>query len=50
MANQVEIRITCDEFYTADFLRALANSIEAADGNLTGFETEHGIAEVQQPA
>lgn len=44
--EQVYITITCDEGYTADFLRQLANELEESETMDRTFETFHGIAEV----
>lgn len=46
--RQIEIRITCDDGYTADFLRELANHIEERDEDDFDFEYEsfHGCAEI----
>ena len=47
MEEQVIIRITADTYFTPDFLRQLANEIEAQEEqNDFAFETENGIAEV----
>lgn len=50
MEEEVTIRISCDKYFAPDFLRQLANEIESRDGSyaadLTDFETEHGIAEI----
>ena len=46
MEEQVTIKISCDEGYTADFLRQLANEIEESETEVTTFETYHGIAEI----
>jgi hypothetical protein len=47
MEEQVTIRITADTYFTPDFLRQLANEIEAREeqDDFT-FETANGIAEV----
>ena len=47
MGEYITINIRCNEFYTADFLRQLANTIESQeeDGGLV-FENENGHAEV----
>ena len=45
--QQVRIKITCDEGYTADFLRQLANELEECEDVDTTFETYHGIAEIE---
>lgn len=49
--RQVSITITCDEGYTADFLRELANEIECRAGDDDEqedfeYETFHGCAEI----
>lgn len=47
MEEQVTIRITADADFTPDFLRQLANEIEAQEEQDDFvFETEDGIAEV----
>lgn len=47
MGEYITINIKCNEFYTADFLRQLANTIESQEeeGGLV-FENENGYAEV----
>lgn len=47
MEEQVTIRITADTYFTPDFLRQLANEIEAQEEQDDFvFETANGIAEV----
>lgn len=46
---QVVIKVTTDLYYTADFLRELANQIENEGCDLTEMETSHGMAEVEWP-
>lgn len=43
---QVRLSISTDLYYTADFLRELANAIEDEGDELTEFETYRGIAEI----
>lgn len=45
---QVQIRISTDYGYTADFLRELANAIEEGE-EFTDFETYRGSACIQWP-
>lgn len=45
---QVVIKVTTDLYYTAEFLRELANQIED-EGCLSEMETAHGMAEVEWP-
>ena len=46
--RSVSISVTCDEYYVADFLRELANHIEAMEDDEnypTEYESFHGAAE-----
>ena len=47
MNEYITIHISCKEFYTADFLRQLANAIEEQEENENlHFENENGYADV----
>lgn len=46
---QVELKITTDLYYTAEFLRELATAIEDEGVDLTEMETANGMAEVVWP-
>ncbi len=46
---QVVIKVTTDLYYTAEFLRELANQIENEGCDLTEMETANGMAEVEWP-
>ena len=46
MKDQIQISITCDEGYVADFLRDLATAYEEREW-LETFETAHGCAELE---
>ena len=46
---QVQLTISTDYGFTADFLRQLANEIEASDNELTCFETFRGSATIVWP-
>lgn len=46
---QVELKITTDLYYTAEFLRELANAIEDEGVDITEMETANGMAEVEWP-
>lgn len=49
MKEQIEIKITCNKYFTADFLRQLANELEERDSEDLNFdiETDYGYAEVR---
>ncbi len=44
--KQVRLVVTTDRYYTADFLRELANEIENMGDDLNEMETAHGMAEI----
>ena len=46
---QVELRISTDYGFTADFLRQLANEIEASDNEFTDYESYRGVATIVWP-
>lgn len=46
---QVVVKVTTDLYYTAEFLRELANAIEDEGTDLTEMETANGMAEVEWP-
>ena len=43
----MKIRIQCDDYFTADFLRELANKIENSEEVPEEYETGHGLAELE---
>lgn len=45
----VDLKISTDLGFTAEFLRDLANYIEESDGEPTQFETFRGCAEISWP-
>ena len=47
MSSTVKVKVTCDEGYTADFLRELAIQIEERKRGDFDYETAHGYAEVE---
>lgn len=47
MEEQVKLTIVTDRYFTADFLRQLANEIEiGGEGEFDEFETANGCAEI----
>jgi hypothetical protein len=46
---QVQLTISTDYGFTADFLRQLANEIEASDNEFTDYETYRGVARIVWP-
>lgn len=47
--DQVQLTISTDLGYTADFLRQLANAIEASDHDIEDYETFRGVAKITWP-
>lgn len=47
--EQVQITISTDYGFTADFLRQLANEIEASDNEFTDYESYRGVASIKWP-
>ena len=47
--DQVQLTISTDLGYTADFLRQLANAIEANKNEFTDYETYRGAATIVWP-
>ena len=47
--DQVQLTISTDLGYTADFLRQLANAIEASDCDIEDYETYRGVAKITWP-
>lgn len=47
--EQVQLRISTDWGYTADFLRQLASEIESAEEPFTDYESFRGVAQIVWP-
>lgn len=47
--DQVQLTISTDYGFTADFLRQLANEIEASDNEFTDYESYRGVATIVWP-
>lgn len=46
---QVQLQISTDIGFTADFLRQLANEIEASEDEIRDYETFRGVARISWP-
>lgn len=49
MEKQVKLTISTDVYWTAEFLRELANEIENRGDYLDEYESEHGVAQIEWP-
>jgi flavorubredoxin len=47
--EQVQLTISTDYGFTADFLRELANEIENSDNDIEDYETFRGVAKIEWP-
>jgi len=47
--DQVQLTISTDLGYTADFLRYLANAIENSKDEIRDYETFRGVAKIEWP-
>ena len=47
--DQVQLTISTDYGFTADFLRELANAIENSEDEMDDYETYRGVAEITWP-
>ena len=47
--EQVQLEISTDIGFTADFLRQLANAIEESDHEIQDFESFRGVARIKWP-
>lgn len=47
--DQVQLTISTDYGFTADFLRTLANAIENSEDEIEDYETYRGVAQITWP-